>query len=154
MGVLSNFRGSRVAHNAQGGEELPTLANGSSSSLVPKKKWSNFLPLFVALVVIAEIAFLGRLDMAKNAAMFDSLADMFHKSSPATTEFEMIGDGDLVIEKPHERLAEAEETCEEWLGKQDAVNYSRDFEKDPVLVSGADKVSLLIVNWLHIYSWF
>ncbi|XP_031282316.1 glycoprotein 3-alpha-L-fucosyltransferase A-like isoform X2 [Pistacia vera] len=142
MGVLSNFRGSRAAHNAEEGEELPPLANGSSSSSsssVPKRKWSNWMPFFVALVVIAEIAFLGRLDMAKNAAMFDSLADLFHKSSPAATEFEMIGDGDLVIEKPHEPLVEADETCEEWLEKQDAVNYSRDFEKDPVLVSGADK---------------
>jgi glycoprotein 3-alpha-L-fucosyltransferase len=32
------------------------------------------------------------------------------------------------------------DSCEEWLEKEDAVVYSRDFDKDPVLVAGAEKV--------------
>lgn len=97
------------------------------------------MPLFVALVVILEISFLGRLDMAKNAAMFDSLADFFHKQPPQT-ELEVIVDGDLGGGKIEGRVLDSE-SCEEWLEREDGVNYSRDFEKDPILVTGAEQVS-------------
>jgi glycoprotein 3-alpha-L-fucosyltransferase len=65
MGLVWNQRGSRTETTTTTQEGLPV----SVGVAVPKKKWSNLMPLFVALVVIAEIAFLGRLDMAKNAAM-------------------------------------------------------------------------------------
>ncbi|KAH9656038.1 glycoprotein 3-alpha-L-fucosyltransferase A [Citrus sinensis] len=138
MGIISNLRGSRAGHNYSQQEELPISENGSSSnSSLPRKKWSNLMPLFVALVVILEISFLGRLDMVKNAAMFDSLADFLHKQPPQT-EIEAIVDGDLVGRKIEGRVLDSE-SCEEWLERVDAVNYSRDFEKDPILVTGAEQ---------------
>lgn len=111
-------------------EGLPVSV--SVSTTVPKKKWSNLMPLFVALVVIAEIAFLGRLDMAKNAAM---VADLFYRSRAVVEGddfgLETVGGGkNLELER---------ETCEEWLEREDAVTYSRNFNKEPVFVSGAEQ---------------
>lgn len=138
MGIISNLRGSRAGHKHSQQAELPISENGSSSnSSLPRKKWSNLMPLFVALVVILEISFLGRLDMAKNAAMFDSLADFFHKQPPQT-EIEVIVDGDLGGGKIEGWVLDSE-SCEEWLEREDGVNYSRDFEKDPILVTGAEQ---------------
>ncbi|KAK7362633.1 hypothetical protein VNO77_04751 [Canavalia gladiata] len=117
MGLVSNQRGSRSETTLDG---LP----------VPKRKWSNLMPLFVALVVIAEIAFLGRLDMAKNAAMVDTLADLFYRSRV------VIEGDDLVVVADRNSQSES---CEEWLEREDAVAYSRDFTKEPVFVSGAEQ---------------
>ncbi|GAB4853964.1 Alpha-(1,3)-fucosyltransferase 11 [Ancistrocladus abbreviatus] len=91
-----------------------------------KKKWSNLMPLFVALVVLGEIAFLGRLDIAKNAALVHSWADSFYRHSPA-------GEAESVL------LLGGADSCESWLEREDAVVYSRDFDNDPVLVAGADQ---------------
>ncbi|KAK7319869.1 hypothetical protein RJT34_04597 [Clitoria ternatea] len=118
MGLVSNQRGS-------------TTPEGS----VPKRKWSNLMPVFVALVVIAEIAFLGRLDMAKNAAMVDTLADLFYRSRVPVKSGDDLG-LDMVRSSDHNSESE---TCEEWLEREDSVTYSRDFSKEPVLVSGADQ---------------
>ncbi|XP_061350978.1 glycoprotein 3-alpha-L-fucosyltransferase A isoform X1 [Gastrolobium bilobum] len=130
MGLVSNQRGSRTETTQEG---LPVSVSTGIGAAVPKKKWSNLMPLFVALVVIAEIAFLGRLDMAKNAAMVDTLADLFYRSRvPVESDdlgLDMVGD---------DRNLESE-SCEEWLEKEDAVTYSRDFDKEPVFVSGADQ---------------
>lgn len=94
------------------------------------------MPYFIALVVIAEIAFLGRLDMAKNAAMLNSWADSLlrQSSDPA--------DGSVSVS------VSEDESCETWLAKQDAVIYSRDFDKDPVLVSGGDQVLYLFTVFI------
>ncbi|KHN37512.1 Glycoprotein 3-alpha-L-fucosyltransferase A [Glycine soja] len=100
MGLVSNLRGSRTEAAPQQ-EALPVSAVSGGAA---KRKWTNLMPLVVALVVVAEIAFLGRLDMAKNAEMVDTLA-----------------------------------SCEEWLEREDAVTYSRDFAEEPVFVSGADQ---------------
>ena len=89
------------------------------------------MPLVVALVVIAEIAFLGRLDMAKNAALVDSWADLFYRSPPQEDLLDSWG--------VNNRISESE-SCEDWLEKEDGVVYSRDFEKEPVFVSGGEKV--------------
>ncbi|KAL2344812.1 hypothetical protein Fmac_006097 [Flemingia macrophylla] len=126
MGLVSNPRGSR-AEAAQ--EGMPV-----SVSAGPKRRWTNLMPLVVALVVIAEIAFLGRLDMAKNAAMVDTLADFFYRSHVAAVDG---GDIDFVVSSAGR--TPPSETCEEWLEREDAVAYSRDFSKDPVFVSGADQ---------------
>ncbi|XP_027346331.1 glycoprotein 3-alpha-L-fucosyltransferase A [Abrus precatorius] len=125
MGLVWNQRGSRTETTQEG---LPI--NVSSGVAVPKKKWSNLMPLFVALVVIAEIAFLGRLDMAKNAAMVDTLADFFYRSR-------VVVEGDDLRVGGH-RNSDSE-SCEEWLEREDAVTYSRDFNKEPVFVAGADQ---------------
>ena len=37
------------------------------------------------------------------------------------------------------------ESCEKWLEREDAVTYSRDFAKEPVFVSGADQVWLILI---------
>ncbi|XP_050260598.1 glycoprotein 3-alpha-L-fucosyltransferase A-like [Quercus robur] len=128
MGVLSNLRGLRGSSTTTTTQESLPITDGVSS--VAKKKWSNLMPLVVALVVIAEIAFLGRLDMAKNAALVDSWADLFHRSPPQEDLLDSWG--------VNNRISESE-SCEDWLEKEDAVVYSRDFEKEPVFVSGAEK---------------
>jgi glycoprotein 3-alpha-L-fucosyltransferase len=128
MGVLSNLRWSKTGTTTATQDGLPT-SNGFSS--MPKKKWSNLMPLLVALVVVAEIALLGRLDMAKNAALVDSWADLFYRSPPQD---------DFPLESLASDRVSEPESCEEWLEREDAVVYSRDFGKDPVLVSGAEKV--------------
>ena len=75
MGLVSNLRGSRTEAAPQQ-EALPVSAVSGGAA---KRKWTNLMPLVVALVVVAEIAFLGRLDMAKNAEMVDTLAVFFYR---------------------------------------------------------------------------
>lgn len=115
--------------------------NGVSAA--SKRKWTRFLPLFVAIVVIAEIASLSRLDMAKNAAMVDSWVDLFY-GSPILREGNgggsKTGTGISINDGGIDGIS-----CEQWLEKEDAVEYSRDFKREPVLVSGSEKV-------LSIYS--
>ncbi|KAJ7967461.1 glycoprotein 3-alpha-L-fucosyltransferase A [Quillaja saponaria] len=129
MGVVSNLRGLRTGTTQ---ESLP-VSNGVSSA--SKKKWFNFMPLFVGLVVIAEIGFLGRLDMAKNAAVVDSWAHLFYKPSEVIEG----SDDDLGIGVLGGDLNSESESCEEWLEREDAVTYSRDFKKEPISVVGADE---------------
>ncbi|KAK7400794.1 hypothetical protein VNO78_12101 [Psophocarpus tetragonolobus] len=100
-----------------------------------KRKWTNLMPFAVALVVVAEIAFLGRLDMAKNAAMVDTLADFLYRSR-AVVDGDDLGLG--AAAGGGDRNSESER-CEEWLEREDAVTYSRDFAKDPVFVSGGEQ---------------
>ncbi|XP_022922699.1 glycoprotein 3-alpha-L-fucosyltransferase A-like [Cucurbita moschata] len=132
--MTSSFANQRGSRSWATDEELPV---SSGVPIPPKKKWSNAMPLFIALVVIAEIIFLGRLDVAKNVAMVDSWADLFYHSSSSRA---MIGGDDGL----HSRLLDGDRiselrTCEEWLEKEDAVTYSRDFQKKPILVSGFDE---------------
>ncbi|KAL2537392.1 Glycoprotein 3-alpha-L-fucosyltransferase A [Forsythia ovata] len=129
-------------------EELPD-PTGSPSSSSNKKKWSNFLPVLVGLVVIGEIAFLGRLDMAKNADLVNSWADSFYtftkrtssssstlSTSSLTDEVESGYSGDGELGDPG---SEPEGSCEAWLEKEDFVAYSRDFKKDPIFVHGDEE---------------
>ncbi|KAL7246876.1 hypothetical protein ACSBR2_001897 [Camellia fascicularis] len=101
---------------------------GASSSNTSRKRWSNLMPLLVVLVLVADIAFLTQLDLPKNAAL---LADKFcqftsssSSSSAAAEGLDRISDGD---------------NCEEWLERQDFVEYSRDFQEEPILVKGGDQ---------------
>ena len=110
-----------------------TIHEGASSVSMPtKRKWSNLMPLLVALVVVGEIMFLGRLDIAKNFDVVNSWTDSFY-SAPASKELAVGGD-DLGLNGLES------ESCEEWLEKEDAVVYSRDFQEHPILVSGAEQV--------------
>ncbi|KAF6145806.1 hypothetical protein GIB67_016255 [Kingdonia uniflora] len=87
-----------------------TIEQSSSSSPPPnKRRWSNLIPFFVALIVIAEIAFLYRLDIAKNASLVHNWTDSLYFN------------------------------CEEWLEKQDSLPYYRDFQTEPIWVSGLDE---------------
>ena len=99
-----------------------------------KKRWTNLMPCFIALVVIAEIAFLGRLDMSKNAAMVNLWADsLLHRLYFQTTEVESARD-DV------DSVGYEDDSCETWLMKEDDVVYIRDFDKDPIVVAGGDQV--------------
>lgn len=120
------------------------------SGLISRKRWSwsNLMPLFIALVVVSEITFLGRLDMAKNVAMVQSWTNTFYYPSSSSLEGRTSMEySSLEGSKSMEYSALGNEEkwvgagdCEEWLEREDAVTYSRDFEKDPVLVSGAEQV--------------
>ncbi|GMJ00549.1 fucosyltransferase 11 [Hibiscus trionum] len=134
MGIISNPRGPRTQE--QGLPSPDTLPPSSSAS--NKRKWSTLMPLVVALVVIAEVAFLGRLDMAKNAAFFDSWPEMFSKSH-SSGGVEVTGVEKFGIEALGGDQNLVKESCEEWLEREDAVTYSRDFSMDPIWVSGADQ---------------
>ncbi|KAK8636436.1 hypothetical protein V6N13_124182 [Hibiscus sabdariffa] len=136
MGIISNLRGPRTQE--QGLPSSDSLPPSSSAS--NKRKCSNLMPLVMALVVIAEIMFLGRLDMAKNVSFFDSLPEMFYKS-PSSGGVYVTGVENLGIEDLGGDQRLVKESCEEWLEREDALTYSRDFAKDPIWVSGADKVS-------------
>jgi glycoprotein 3-alpha-L-fucosyltransferase len=100
----------------------------------PKKRWTNLMPCVIALVVIAEIAFLGRLDMSKNAAMVNLWADsLLHRSYFQTTEAES-------ARRDVDSVGYEDDSCEKWLMKEDDVVYNRDFDKDPIVVAGGDQV--------------
>ncbi|KAA0054588.1 glycoprotein 3-alpha-L-fucosyltransferase A-like [Cucumis melo var. makuwa] len=116
MSITVNQRGSRSWATA---EELPVSSKAPMSA---KKKWSNAMPMFIALVVVAEINFLGRLDVAKNVAMVDSWADLFYRSPPS---FALIDRGDDLNSQfiDGDRILELG-ICEEWLEKEDAVTCS------------------------------
>ncbi|CAA0807529.1 Glycoprotein 3-alpha-L-fucosyltransferase A [Striga hermonthica] len=130
---------------------IPTTSYSSPSASVPsnsnKKKWSNFLPILVGLVVIGEITFLGRLDMVKNADLVNSWADSFYHFTGASSFSSWSADdaveSGLDQDQDHGpglgqgRASEPEESCEAWLEKEDSVPYSRDFKKDPIFVRGA-----------------
>ncbi|XP_059647794.1 glycoprotein 3-alpha-L-fucosyltransferase A-like [Cornus florida] len=135
MGFSPNQRFTRPGSTQ---EDLPIHSSSSSSSNNnnSKKRWSNLMPLLVALVVIAEIGFLGRLDMAKNVALFNSWAESFYQftsSSPAMVVDE-VGSDVLTVDRSSEL-----ESCEEWLEREDSVVYSRDFQKEPILVNGFEE---------------
>ncbi|XP_020100959.1 glycoprotein 3-alpha-L-fucosyltransferase A-like isoform X2 [Ananas comosus] len=96
------------------------------------------LPFLVAVVVVAEIAFLSRLDLTGNAAAvrhwttsfyFPSIANPNSSSSPSDhlAGASLLDDDDGVGE------------CVDRLEREDDVPYSRDFRINPVLVSGAEQ---------------
>lgn len=134
MGVVLGSRNTRIETTHEG---LPISGGGRGTGIsqVTKKKWLNLMPLFVALVVIAEIAFLGRLNVANKAATW---ADSFYSSSSSLHEADF-GEGGLGIDvSVVDRSWEAEE-CESWLEREDSVAYSRDFQKEPIWVTGGEQ---------------
>ncbi|XP_071697128.1 glycoprotein 3-alpha-L-fucosyltransferase A-like [Rutidosis leptorrhynchoides] len=136
----------RPSRNTQLDQNPPTITNNnnnnnniaSTTSSVTnvhnsRKKWSNLLPIFLVIVFIAEISFLGRLDLIKNGDLLNSLTESFYQfttSSFSSLDAVDSGDGDGV---------DNGESCEEWLERVDAVVYTRDFKKEPVLVTGAEQ---------------
>ncbi|KAF8054818.1 hypothetical protein N665_1312s0011 [Sinapis alba] len=119
MGVFSNLRGPKIGSTHEG---LPVANASPSSPSSLSRKVSSFLPICVAIVVLVEIAFLGRLD---NAALLNTLTGFFAKQSPSKPS-------GLKVESGMER-------CEEWLEREDSVSYSRNFSKDPIFISGGVK---------------
>ncbi|KAA8545873.1 hypothetical protein F0562_020676 [Nyssa sinensis] len=98
------------------------------------------MPLIVALVVVAEIAFLGRLDMAKNLALVKLWPDS--SSSSSAVGGDEVGLGVFGLDRSTEA-----ETCEEWLEREDSVVYSRDFQNEPILVTGDGQGSKSCAVW-------
>ncbi|KAL4308347.1 hypothetical protein GQ457_01G000830 [Hibiscus cannabinus] len=126
MGIVPKLRGARTH------EGLP-ISDGlsHSSSASNNKKWLTLMPLFVALLIIAEIGFLGRLGIIKNADIFG----MFRKSH-TSARLKVAGSRDFGILRALGGYRYRNSTCEEWLEREDAVVYSRDFSQHPILVSG------------------
>ncbi|KAK6136867.1 hypothetical protein DH2020_029379 [Rehmannia glutinosa] len=116
--------------------DIPSTSYTSSSSNSNKKKWSNFLPILVGLVVIGEIAFLGRLDMVKNADLVNSWADSFYHFTGTSSLYSWSTED---AEPVQDRVSEHDGSCEAWLEKEDSVPYSRDFNKDPIFVHGPEE---------------
>ncbi|KAK6135708.1 hypothetical protein DH2020_030547 [Rehmannia glutinosa] len=111
-------------------------SSSSSSSNSNKKKWTNFLPILVGLVVIGEIAFLGRLDMVKNADLVNSWADSFYHFTGTSSLYSWSTEDAKPVQ---DRVSEHDGSCEAWLEKEDSVPYSRDFNKDPIFVHGPEE---------------
>ncbi|KAM3291546.1 putative fucosyltransferase-like protein [Capsicum chacoense] len=119
-------------------DESPGSSIGSSSSIsnVPNRKWRNLLPLFVALVFIIEICFLGKLDVAEKANSWAETFYQFTASSWPTPKVVVVDEaklGGLVNE------GFVHGGCEEWLEREDSLQYSRDFRDEPILVRGRDQ---------------
>lgn len=72
MGLVTNTRGLRIETTQEG------LLLSPSSIL--KRKWCKLMSLLMVLVVIVDIAFLGKL------AMVDTLADLFYWSNARSCE--------------------------------------------------------------------
>lgn len=121
-------------------EGSPTTT--TTASVVPQKKLSNWLPLLVALVVLVEIAFLGRLDMAEKANLVNSWADSFYKFTTSTPKATSINSNGGLVDLSGEVDQDlVPESCEEWLQREDSIEYPRDFDKDPIFVHGGEKVT-------------
>ncbi|KAL0743216.1 hypothetical protein Bca4012_084729 [Brassica carinata] len=124
MGVFSNLRGPKIGSTHEG---LPVANASPSSPSSLTRKVSSFLPICVAIVVLVEIAFLGRLD---NAALVDTLKGFFAQS-PSDKQSSTRPSGLKVVS--------GTERCEEWLEREDSVSYLRNFSKVPIFISGGDK---------------
>uniref|UniRef100_A0A0D3CII3 Fucosyltransferase n=1 Tax=Brassica oleracea var. oleracea TaxID=109376 RepID=A0A0D3CII3_BRAOL len=103
MGVFSNLRGPKIGSTHEG----LAVANASPPSSL-RRKVSSFLPICVAIVVLVEIASMGRLD---NASLLDTFTGFLAKSpsdklSPTKPSGLKVGSG--------------MERCEEWLEREDS----------------------------------
>ncbi|ESQ47970.1 hypothetical protein EUTSA_v10022257mg, partial [Eutrema salsugineum] len=141
MGVFSNPRGPQIGSIHEGSP----VANGSPSSPSSfKRKVSSLLPICVALVVLIEIGFLGRLD---NAALVDTLTDFLTKSPSGSLS--PIRPSDLKVGSGMER-------CEEWLEREDsdfeswsidcAIGVSSDKKPDAAFGLGHQPGTLSIIR--------
>ncbi|XP_015058382.1 glycoprotein 3-alpha-L-fucosyltransferase A-like [Solanum pennellii] len=122
-------------------DEAPSSIGSSSNSNIPNKKWRSWLPLFVALVFIAEISFLSKIDMAEKANLVNSWADSFYQfttSSRSTTEL-AVDEAELGVLVSEVDQGLVPGGCEEWLEREDSVAFSRDFDKEPILVRGREQ---------------
>eukprot|EP00268_Persea_americana_P035211 TRINITY_DN3477_c0_g1_i3.p1 TRINITY_DN3477_c0_g1~~TRINITY_DN3477_c0_g1_i3.p1 ORF type:complete len:487 (-),score=87.80 TRINITY_DN3477_c0_g1_i3:319-1779(-) len=128
----------------RGTQPTSTQEGSGASASATKRRWSNLMPLFVVLVVVAEIVFLGRLDMAKNVALMNSWTHTFYNPSAVSSHSSSLSSSSKVLETEEEgfdvsvlddETAEGGDgNCEELLEREDAVLYSRDFKKDPIWV--------------------
>ena len=124
------------------------------------------MPICVLLVVIAEIMFLGRVTVAHKKSLVNSWVDSFYQFTTLPWSLMSYGfddDDDRVGSGQVGGIEEysVPDECEEWLEKHDFVAYSRDFEKEPVYVSGSNEVrpitrfcQFLVVHCLFLCFFF
>uniref|UniRef100_A0A7N0TDN2 Fucosyltransferase n=1 Tax=Kalanchoe fedtschenkoi TaxID=63787 RepID=A0A7N0TDN2_KALFE len=119
--------GATPAHRRTAPVELPVSTASPTASSDTKRRWTHthLLPICVALVVIAEMGFLFRLDVAEKARVLTSWTDSVNPFAGLGVDSEVAAGGS--------------DSCEEWLEREDAVEYSRDFMKEPVWVSGGEQ---------------
>ncbi|KAJ4963180.1 hypothetical protein NE237_023119 [Protea cynaroides] len=141
MGFVPGHRGPRIStdHDGVGGGVLTPS----------KKRWPNLMPFFVTIVVVAEIVFLGLLDVPEKVAMVHTWTSSFYSSAStvsSTVSHSSLRSAASVLPLPTEVYDSSGannndeiENCKEWLEKKDAVTYSRDFRNEPVWVSGLEK---------------
>lgn len=134
MGIFQVPKGARTGGVPQ--ESSLPLTNAAPSS--PRRRWSNFMPLVVVFVVIAEILLLGRLDIAKNSALVDTWADLFYRSSAPHELPGKMKSSKFLERGPGKKFESG--SCEEWLEREDTVPYLRNFEQEPIFVYGRDQV--------------
>lgn len=84
--------------------------------------------------MIAELGFLFRLDVVEKAKVL---------TSSWTESVNLFSQNDAVVGVDRE---EEESSCEDWLEKEDGVEYLRDFSKNPVWVSGGEQVWFSLFN--------
>ncbi|PKA59513.1 Putative fucosyltransferase-like protein [Apostasia shenzhenica] len=104
-----------------------------------RRFWPGLVPIFAIVVVVGEIAFLVRLDMAEKATMVQNWTNSFSFPSsfaPRRSGALPSGSARHVLEEEEE---EENRRCREWLEREDSVFYSRNFDEDPVLVAGANQ---------------
>ncbi|KAI3753140.1 hypothetical protein L2E82_25185 [Cichorium intybus] len=140
-------RGVPLDHHVPSSSSNNSASTSSSTTNIhnSRKKWSNLLPIFLVLVFIAEISFLGRLDLIKNADLLNSWTDSFYQftssfsssSLDAADEVSMIGLSGAALDALDS--GDGGQSCEEWLEREDSVVYSRDFKKQPVFVTGGEQ---------------
>ncbi|XP_043712513.1 glycoprotein 3-alpha-L-fucosyltransferase A-like [Telopea speciosissima] len=137
MGFIPWQRGTRTTTAREGvGVGVQTPTN--------KKRWSNLMPIFVTIVVLAEIAFLSRLDIAEKAAIVHTWTNSFYSSDStllSTVSYSSVHGAASVLPLPTQVEAssgadnnDGTENCKEWLEREDAVTYSRDFQTEPIWV--------------------
>lgn len=96
------------------------------------------------MVFCAEILFMNRLDMAKNADVVENWTTSFFQPSSV--------DGGVAVDVTSDFVGGDSSgevdtrSCEKWLEREDAVPYARDFDKEPVLVTGKQKVVSLLLS--------
>ncbi|GAA0185434.1 glycosyltransferase [Lithospermum erythrorhizon] len=120
---LSRMEDSTISVRSSINNHINFDANNNNNSY--KRKCTNLLPIFVGLVVIAELTFLGRLDLVKNADLVNS----FYQFTTSSLSYKMLaysGEDEL-------------ESCEAWLEKEDSVQYFRDFRENPIFISGEEE---------------
>ncbi|KAF8410061.1 hypothetical protein HHK36_002583 [Tetracentron sinense] len=141
-GAVTGQRGTRTGTTQEGASVVAGVSPTNKQK--KKKRCSILMPLFVTFVVIAEIAFLGRLDMAKNASVVHTWTNSFYSDSftplpdatvpPREESFDILGLDNNT----------GPDDCEEWLEREDAVAYSRDFRKEPIWVSGDEQLAISV----------
>ncbi|PKU83952.1 Putative fucosyltransferase-like protein [Dendrobium catenatum] len=116
---------------------------GVPSSQRQRKRWSSLVPIFAAIMLVAEIAFLSRMDMAKSSDFVQHWTTSFYLPYFSNAD-------DLPLPFPEFNPLDSEQRrCEERLKREDDIPYSRDFTKDPVFISGVEEVRFVVMFNLH-----